>query len=30
MESECFEGSGDGPEQKMAAEIEHENVANLR
>ncbi|CBY34842.1 unnamed protein product [Oikopleura dioica] len=30
MESECFEGSGDGPEQKMAVEIEQENVANLR
>ena len=30
MESECFQGSGDGREQKMAVEIEQEDVQNLR
>ena len=30
MESECFQGSGDGQEQKMTLEVEQENVQNLR
>ena len=29
MESECFQGSGDDREQKMALEIEKEEVQNL-